>query len=91
MNNAMAYKVVSYIVEDEPSLNMVDDEWFDVDLRYLDSDGKGFLIIEKSKIKKAIKKAERDPDPEDREMYLKTLNKLLQDCGNKDYCVYWCK
>jgi len=51
MSDVMAYKVLNYITKDEPSLNMVDDDdWLQTDSRYLDSDGKGLLIIEKTKI-----------------------------------------
>lgn len=90
-NDVLAYKILNYVVSDEPSLNMVDDDdWLQTDSRYLDSDGKGLLIIEKSKILKAMKKAKNEQNPDDKEMYLKVLNKLLLDCNNKEFCVYWC-
>jgi hypothetical protein len=92
MVEVKAYKITSLNLKQTPSLSIIDDEWFvdTLDTRFLDADGRGLLIIEKKQILKAIKKANKEPIPEDKEMYLNVLQGLLNDCGNEEYCFYSC-
>ena len=91
-DDVKAYKITGFNLKPTPSLSVMDDDWFvdTIDTRFLDTDGKGLLIIKKKQIFKAIKKANKDPILEDREMYLNILQELLNDCGNEEYCFYLC-
>ena len=92
LKDVKAYKITSLNLKQTPSLSIVDDDWFvdTLDTRFLNTDGKGILIIEKKQILKAIKKAKKEIILEDRVMYMNILQGLLNDCGNEDYCFYSC-
>lgn len=92
LKDVKAYKIINLILQETPSLNIIDDDWFvnTIDTRFLDTDGKGILIIEKKQILKAIKKAKKEIILEDRVMYMNILQGLLNDCGTNEFCFYLC-
>lgn len=93
MNDPMAFQIIDYVLKEESSFDLMDNEWFvdTLDTKYLDGDGRGLLIVEKTKITKAINKAKKEKNEDDREMYLQVLNRVLSDFGDKDFVIYWCK
>lgn len=92
MRDIQAYKITDFSSVLQPTFNVVDYEWLvdQLDIRFLDAFGKGIIIAEKSKIKRLIKKAKKEQYEDDQEMYLKVLNKMLEDCGEEEFVFYKC-
>jgi hypothetical protein len=93
MRDIQAFHVVDFTLKKESTFNVLDSEWFLdlLDTNLLDAEGKGLLIIEKIKIIKLINKFKKEPNEEDRQMYLQILNQLLEECGENTFVLYLCK